>query len=150
MAPLSRSCHATKTRRAVTKPDCDEVHVLSIGAVIGGTLPTPRAWKRASNALSDRVQALRVGVESPLNVNVVFQIPGEVLGVDFVGVRTGRYTSATRHLLVQAAVPRELPEDPVAVLRQLMTDAIDEAARYARRKNIADDLPELRAIVAQL
>lgn len=44
-------------------------------------------------------------VESPLNVNVIYQIPGNILKPDFEGVRTGHYSKEDSSLIVQAALP---------------------------------------------
>jgi|HubBroStandDraft_4_1064222.scaffolds.fasta_scaffold919262_2 hypothetical protein len=64
---------------------------LSIGAMVGGTGADARRWRDAIMELSRRVQSLGESVTSPLNVNVVYQIPGEVLPVlEVSGVRCGR------------------------------------------------------------
>jgi hypothetical protein len=123
---------------------------LSLGVMVGGTGQTPNAWRNAATKLSVRVRALRQGVESPLRVNVVFQIPGEVVQVKFNGVRTGRYSPENQHLLVQAAVPEELPPDPELVLIDLLRRAVEEAIKFARKKGVAEDLPGLRGIVELL
>jgi hypothetical protein len=132
------------------KNTVDDVPVLSIGVVAGGTMPPARAWDAVAADLMRRLSAIRANVTSPLHVNVVYDIPGEVFSPDFVGVRSGRYSSKARHLLVQAAVPREVPQNPRSVLIKLLEEAIDEAARFARGKAIADDLPELRDLVSRL
>ncbi len=128
----------------------DDIPVLSVGSVVGGTSASATAWKRAVSSLGLHVQERRAGVESPLRVNVVFQIPGEVLDVDFSGVRTGRYSSKDKHLLVQAATPAEPPDDPRPLLLGLLADAVSAATEFARRRGLAADLPELRSIVASL
>ena len=76
---------------------------------MGGTGREARRWGNEAMDLARRVKALRVGVESPLNVNVVYQVGGDVVPVGFSGVRAGRYSSADKLLLVQAAV-REAAE----------------------------------------
>jgi hypothetical protein len=55
----------------------EEVAVLSVGLVVGGTTADPRTWADAGNALMREVVKLRAGVASPLNVNVVFRLPGD-------------------------------------------------------------------------
>jgi hypothetical protein len=127
-----------------------DVDVLSLGAMVGGTRPSARAWREAVMALARRVAAARNGVDSPLRVNVVYQVPGELIPVKFDGVRTGRYAPADRHLLVQAALPEELPDEPEAYLITLLQQAIDAAAQFARKKGVADDLVELRELVSSL
>ena len=92
--------------------DVDEADALSIGSVVGGVGPKARAWNDPIRKLARRVADVRSGVDSPLNVNVVFHVPGEVLPIDHDYVRTGRYDSKTRHLMVQATVPESVPDDP--------------------------------------
>jgi hypothetical protein len=128
----------------------EEVPTLSLGTVEGGTLPPTRDWGRAATQLMERVAVLQDGVESPLRANVVFHIPGEVLGASFEGVRTSSYFKSERLLMVQAAVPHELPEQPELVLIDLIKDSLEAAIHWARRRRIADDLPELREIVDKL
>lgn len=135
----------------MTEIDTETPPVLSIGALYGGTTEGVRRWKALINPLRERVIALvDTGVQSTVHVNVVYQVPGEILGVDFSGVRTGRYSSKDRHLLVQAAVPREVPEDAEALLIALLRDSIAEATAFAKHRRIANDLPELRELIAQL
>ena len=97
------------------------------------------------------VIALRQGVQSPLNVNVVFHVEGELIPpVEFEGVRTGRFSRKNVELMVQAAVPREPVKDRRAVLVSLLRDAVAEAERLAQRKKIAEGLPDIRGIVEAL
>lgn len=126
--------------------------VLSIGAMVGGTNVNARRWRAAIMALAQRVSSLREGVTSPLNVNVVYQVPGEVLPtLDFVGVRSGRYSRSRNLLLVQAAVPGEPPPDMDSVLLNLLDAAIVEAELLAlKRKMITRPLEELRDLAGQL
>ena len=94
------------------------------------------------------VATLREGLESPLNVNVVFHFDGHLLPpVNFEGVRTGTFRRGTMHLMVQAAVPTEMVGNKRAILLGLLRAAVSEAEAYARRREIADHLHELRGIV---
>ena len=121
---------------------------LSIGAMAGGTSAEARRWNQAVMALARRIMSRREGVVSPLNVNIVYQIPGEVLQIDFTGVRTGRYSAAKRLLLVQAAVPAEFTPNADDIIFQLLRDAIDEAGKYALKRHLSDSpLRELKALV---
>lgn len=119
---------------------------------MGGTGREARRWGDEAMDLARRVKALRVGVKSPLNVNVVYQVGGDVVPVDFSGVRAGRYSSADKLLLVQAAVP-EAPEHHHSeeTLVDLLDSAIVEAERFAQRKAITDQpLDALRAVATRL
>ena len=119
--------------------------------MVGGTGQDARRWGDKATDLAHRLKALRADVESPLNVNVVYQVGGDVIPVDFSGVRTGRYSSADKLLLVQAAVPN-IPEDhSEEALIDLLDSAIVEAERFAQRKAITDQpLDALRAVAARL
>lgn len=124
---------------------------LSIGAVYGGTPAIDEAWMPDIGALMRDVIARREGVTSPLNVNVVFHVDGELLPpVDFQGVRTGRLSRKRMHLMMQAAVPPDPGQERRAVLVKLLRDAVAEAEALARRRKIADGLPEIRAIVESI
>lgn len=97
------------------------------------------------------VIALREGVSSPLNVNVVFHVEGRLLPpVEFEGVRTGTFRRKTMDLMVQAAVAPEPVADRRAVLTGLLRDAVAEAEAFAKRRKIAAELPEIRGIVDAL
>lgn len=125
--------------------DSEPVETLSVGSVVGGTGEATRRWRDAIKRLAARVAEHRVGIVSPLNVNVVFQVPGEIIAPDFEGVRAGSFSRRDSLLMVQAAVPRNA-EDEDAVLRTLMLDALNAAEAWALRKRLADDLGSLRGI----
>ena len=128
----------------------EEEGVLSIGSIVGGVGPEARAWNDPISELTRRVANARLGVESPLNVNVVFHVPGEVAQISDEYVRTGRYDCRTRHLMVQATVPEALPEQPDRFLISRLSDALDAAEEWARRRGVADSLPALRTILDSL
>ena len=130
-------------------PDEATPAVLSVGVVDGGTTDGG-ACADAARALGLRVRAERHGFESPLNVNVVFQLAGRYVTPDFRGVRTGRYSKPKNWLLVQAAVfPGEVV-DAHAELARLLTDAVAEAETWAKRKGIADSLEGLRRLATKV
>ncbi len=75
----------------------DEVgEPLSIGSVVGGRTQANAGWRPAIRELGERVAEARVGVETPLNVNIVFHVPGHILQLDYSGVRTGSYSNLYR------------------------------------------------------
>jgi hypothetical protein len=128
----------------------EPAEVLSIGSVVGGSTPANRRWRDAIGELTHAVADARADIASPLNVNVVFQVPGNVVQPDFDGARTGRYSKADRLLLVQVALPKEAPDDPDGYLRAALADAIGEAEEWARRRSIAPDLGALRELAARV
>ncbi len=94
--------------------------------------------------------ALREGVESQLNVNVVFQVPGRYLEPEFDGVRTGRFSKRDAHLLVQVALPAEPPDDAAFYLRTAMVAAVDEAETWNVRRRKGFDTVVLHDLVRRL
>jgi hypothetical protein len=127
----------------------DKPQALSIGIIVDSTASDGPS-DTAARHLTRQVMLAAVGVHSPLNLNVVFQLPGEWVAPDFVGVRTGRFNASRSLLMVQAAVPKEPTDDPDSMLLSLLAMAVDRAEAYARRKKIAPELAELHAIVDRL
>jgi hypothetical protein len=124
----------------------EPAQVLSIGSVLGGGIAN-RPWRDAIAALTHRVITARQDAESPLNVNVVFHVPGSMLKPEFEGVRTGRFSQPLRLLMVQVALPETVPPDPEGYLLDAIGAAIDMAERWAKRRGLASDLDALRRIV---
>ena len=126
------------------------VPAILIGAVLGDSDAASMVWSRALGALSRRVERLSVGLATSVRVNVVYHVDGKVLPNDFDGVRTGRFDRAQALLVVQAAVPRQVPEEPEALLVELLAAAVLAAEAWGREEGIADDLPALRDLVRQV
>jgi hypothetical protein len=108
------------------------------------------AWSRAIGALSRKIKELSVGLSTPVRVNVVYHVDGRIAPNEFEGVRTGRFNSANALLVVQAAVPAPMPDRPQELLLELLAAAIASAEAFARRRNLADDLSDLRAVVERV
>jgi hypothetical protein len=125
----------------------EPVQVLSIGSVVGGATPANRLWRDAIRDLTSRIIEARSEVQSPLNVNVVFQVPGNVISPDFQGTRTGRFSKQDSLLMVQVALPEQVPEETTTYLKNAIYSAIDEAERWAQGRRKPHDLSHLRAIV---
>jgi hypothetical protein len=146
----ARALHLAAVASAVVEDrrDEDRPDVLSIGAVYGGTWSVDEFWRPAIQRVMQEVMALRRGLASPLNVNVVLHVDGELLPpVDFEGVRTGTFSQKSMHLMVQAAVPPDAVDDERAVLLGLLREAVVEAETFARQNGAAADLNEVRGIV---
>lgn len=124
-----------------------EPQPLSIGAVFGGTPDLDKAWDPGITRIMNAVIQARYGTTTPLAVNVVYHVTGELLQAEFSGVRTGTFSRKRMLLMVQAAVPPEPVDDRRRVLLGLLQDAVDEAEKFALRRKLASGLPEIRAIV---
>jgi hypothetical protein len=127
-----------------------EARPLAIGSVVGGMTSTARTWSEAITRLTIRVDEARGGWTSPLSINAVFHVPGNILKPEFEGVRTGTYSKKDGWLMVQVALPEQPPDDVDSDLMERLMAAVDEAERWARRRRIADDLAELRRLVGTL
>ncbi|KGN29376.1 hypothetical protein N802_13690 [Knoellia sinensis KCTC 19936] len=115
--------------------------------VFGGSPHVDKAWDPAISVIMRDVIQARYGITTPLSVNVVFHVTGELLQAEFSGVRTGTFSRKRMLLMVQAAVPLEPVEDRRGVLLVLLRSAVDAAEEFAIRRKIAGGLPEIRAIV---
>jgi hypothetical protein len=131
----------------------DEAFVLSIGAIYGGPEFSHQPgvpWKAAVQALMDRVVDLRQGVESPLNLNVVFHVPGSILGTEFEGVRTGSFRRRDCHLMVQVALPHKAPDDQDGYLLAALREAMAAVEVWNRRKDRRFDLSAIQSVIDRL
>lgn len=126
-----------------------EVPPLSIGVSVGGTGVEARRWGEAAMKLARRVSAVRDGIDSPLSVNVVYHVPGEVVPVDFSGIRTGTFLKEENLLMVQVALPAECPSDPETVLCEQLFRAVAVAEEFAQRQRLVGEegLQGLRSIL---
>lgn len=110
---------------------------LSVGAVGGGP-GTDRRWVAAVMELMRNVKELRASVDSPLAVNVVFQIPGPNLAPEFEGLRSGTFSRKERKLMVQVALDREAPQCPDQEVRSLLKRAVMLAEDFAQKEAIIE------------
>lgn len=108
------------------------------------------AWSRQINALSQSVQHARQDIASPVRVNVVFHVDGKLVPNEFVGIRTGRFSKKESKLMIQAAISLDPVEDIPTYLRGLLEESVVAAEIYARKRKLADGLPELLALVRGL
>ncbi|MBX9472846.1 hypothetical protein [Microcella sp.] len=113
--------------------------VFSIGLVVGGRTPSNLAWTHEIAMLTKDVIAVRAGVESPLHLNVVFHVAGNLLQPEFEGVRTATFNKADAALMVQVALVESAPADPRAELISLLDSAVEEAEAWSKRRGIAFD-----------
>jgi len=121
--------------------------VLAIGSVVGGMTMTARRWQSAIDGLARRVAHVRSDVLSPLRVNIVFHVPGDLVSPEFQGTRIARYSKKQALLLVQIALPVDLPEDADGYVHSAALEAIDAAETWARERATASTLEALRGIL---
>jgi len=128
----------------------EDVYPLSIGFMVGGPTKANAPWEQALLRLMNEVASVREGVDSPINVNVVFQVPGSILTPDFEGARAGTFSKNDSHLMVQVALPAAIPDDPDAYLRDLIELAVSEVERWNDRPKRRFDLGAVREILSRL
>jgi hypothetical protein len=130
--------------------DDEPVEILSIGSITGGRTQGNRGWDEPMRVLDCQIITRRVGVVSDINVNVEFHIPGNILGVDFEGVRTGYFRKRDRLLKVQVALAPDAPPDPRAVLIEMIRLAFDAVDAWSIRRRIPADTTALRALMDEV
>lgn len=128
----------------------DRPKALSVGVIVGGFTAQSKVWRQALMRLSQGVSGLRDQLESDFNINVEFQIPGDIISPDFQGVRTGAYRKADRLLKIQVAVPPDPPDDPYAYGVQAIRDAVDTAEAWSVRRRVEFDAAPFRSLLALL
>ncbi|MHB8695407.1 MAG: hypothetical protein ACYDHH_29620 [Solirubrobacteraceae bacterium] len=126
--------------------DEEQAQPLSIGVVVDSTVEN-RPWRDAARELTIRVADVRADLVTPLNVNVVFHIGGRSFKPEFSGIRTGSFSKRRSLLMVQVALPKEVPPDPKTYLKQAVYDALDSASQWADRRHVSSDIAALRSIV---
>jgi hypothetical protein len=116
--------------------------------VIGGLNPDATAWKEAINVIGRLVRDNRDGLESQVNVNVVYHVPGDVTPrMDAHGVEVTRCRRRDSHVLVAVEVPYEATGDLGARVFDWLQEAVEVAATYCRDHGVVDDLHEIRQFV---
>lgn len=122
---------------------------LTIGVLNMGVTAHNRAWGPRIADLRERVNTASDGISSSLRINVVFQIPGDLLQPDFEGMRTGSFRSSDNLLLVQVALP-EAPPNDADFLVGLMEAVPELVSKWAARRRLEADLAPLETIIGRL
>ena len=130
----------------------DKSHIVTIGERLGGprgSYPEAEAAADAVFWLTERLRPL-AGPDD-LRINLVFDIPGPILPVDYEGVRTGTFSRAKRMLQVQAAVPDELTAaDMPGYLSAVLSEMVDAAKGYVKRRKLPLSTEALERAVSKL
>lgn len=123
---------------------------LSVGVIVGGFTTESKIWREALMRLSRDVSGLRDELDSGLNINVEFQVPGHLITPDFEGIRTGVFQKADRLLKIQVALPVDPRDDPYAFGVQAMREAVDVAEAWSVRRRVVFDPSPARSLLALL
>jgi hypothetical protein len=120
---------------------------ISLGIVTGGPGPAYE-WAHYLAKAGIAIIRVRIGWQSPFNVNIVFHVAGEILGNEFSGMRTGKHSRIENTLMIQVAVDEAPGSDPMGQIEVWLHDAIDMACEFAHRKKLdVGELVELHQIV---
>jgi hypothetical protein len=112
--------------------ELETIPALSIGSIEGGWSPVNKTWREKIRNLIWTIDEAQQGVESPVNVNVIFHIPGDILVPDYRGARTGHFSKKENSLKYESTSSG--------------SSALEQAEIWARKRGIAEDLTELRRI----
>ena len=121
--------------------------MISIGAVFGGgELSDSRIDREISNM---RFPEKDTGL--PMSLNVVFHVPGSIIGLDWAGVRTGRFSKKEKMLMVQVAVPEEVKQsaDIRSFLFASLRNAVLVAAPFFQKKGIEFPAERYLALIGE-
>jgi len=118
---------------------------ITIGAVFGGGelsgTPIDRALRGFSFPSDD---------SPPFSLNVVFHVPGSIVGgPDYVSVRTAKFSRKQKMLMIQVAVPKEMIYSPNvrAFLFSSVREAVVTAAPFLRKKGVEYSVQRVLDIV---
>lgn len=128
----------------------EPVAALSISSVLGGSTSENRGWVNAIKDIRREVIGLRFGMTSPINADIEFHIPGNLLMPDYEGVRTGSFRKVDSLLKVQVALPAKSPVDARSVLINYIWAAMDAIDAWSITKHRYADTTVLRGLVASL
>jgi hypothetical protein len=131
-----------------------EEAALSFGIYMGVSREA-RYWRDTIGTLMRQVRTVPQESDTVLRLNLVYIVFGEQVQSDFEGIRYGRWWGRDRTLRLNAGVDEAgVVETPVearrAILVGLLWDAVGDAEAYARKKRIADGLPEIRRVAGLL
>jgi hypothetical protein len=107
---------------------------ITIGAVFGGGELSGTSIDRALRGFT-----FPPDDSLPFSLNVVFHVPGSIVGgPDYVGMRTAKFSRKQKMLMIQVAVPKEMVDSPDvrAFLFSSVREAVFTAAPFLRKKGV--------------
>ena len=134
-------------------PNEDEAtQLLYVSAFLGGQ----RGSYAEAEAAVDELFRLKEEVCPPpgtgdLRIQLIFDIPGPMVPVDYEGVRTGRFSGAKQMLVVQVAVPEGLTGSEMRrYLREALGEMVALAKAYVKRRKLPLSTEALERAVGEL
>ena len=126
--------------------------LLYIGMRIGGEGIENEHVVAAIRELRQRLDEVEQTPDlADLSIDLVFDVPGPILPVDYEGVRTGRFSIIERMLQIQVAVPDEItgPDMP-HYLTEVLTQMVDAAKGYVKRRKLPLSTDALERATSEL
>jgi len=86
------------------------------------------------------------------DINIVFHVPGSIAKPDYSGVRTGRFSTKAKTLMVQVSVPEILIDSPEleSFFHQSIIEAIAMAGKFFEKKKIQFNEADYLAIIEEM
>ena len=144
----SHSSSGTDTKSTKENP----TQLLYVSAFLGGQ----RGSYTEAEAAVDELFRLKEEVCPPpgtadLKIQLIFDIPGPMVPVDYEGVRTGRFSGAKQMLVVQVAVPEGLTGSEIRrYLREALGEMVELAKAYVKRRKLPLSTEALERAVGEL
>lgn len=118
--------------------------------MMGGKDAHNRRWDEVLSQVLSEVARIRIGRTSPVDLDLLFLIPGRYHTPDFEGVRVRGYSKAINAITGKIAFPRDEPKDVRGYIIGCLAQAVDQAEKLAVRRKLAPDLAEIRGVVDEL
>ena len=134
------------------QPADEAAKLLYVSMVVGGKTPENARVISAIDELTRTVDELCPAPRpDDLRIDLIFDVPGPILGNDYEGNRNGRFVPQKCLLVVQAAVPAEIEgEDIPNYLKKALADTIGVAKAYAKRRKLPLSTDALERAVGEL
>ncbi|WP_367129286.1 hypothetical protein [Saccharothrix sp. HUAS TT1] len=126
---------------------------MTVGTRVGGLSETSRAaaeqTRQLSVAVTRQEDSYAIGdAELEASVNVMFDVPGPVVGIDYTGIRTGSWSAKERSQIVQVAVPVMAADELRDFVARALVAAVDLAVATMAKRRTRHPLRRAAAIAA--